>query len=96
MDFGCFLLGSLGSAHFSHFLITEFIDGVLPCLFLFFLGQLYRMVDYYLAVGGYIAYLDFGFIPKVYSPTEDFIVGKTTASAFLYLSDDIGLMRSFS
>ena len=28
---GRFLLGSLGSAHFRHFLVTEFVYGVLPC-----------------------------------------------------------------
>ena len=34
-----FLFSGLGSAYFSHFLVTEFVDGVLPCLLLFFLGE---------------------------------------------------------
>ena len=40
----CRLLGLRGSAHLGRFLVTEFCDGVLPCLLLFLLGEFYRIV----------------------------------------------------
>ena len=84
-----------GSAHFSHFLITESVDGVLPCLFLFLLGEFYRMVHYHLAVDRLAnLYLIFFIVMDCHS--EDFIICKAVATAFLHLVDDMGLMRSFS
>ena len=86
MDFGCFLLGGLGSAHFSHFLVTEFVDGVLPCLFLFFLGEFYRMVYHHFAVD-WVAYLNLAFLPIVDFNYEDFIIFKAVETAFLNFVD---------
>ncbi len=83
------------SAHFSHFLVTESVDGVLPCLFLFFLSKFYRMVYHHIAVDR-LANLYLVFFIVVDCHSEDFIVCKAVTTAFLHLADDIGLMRSFS
>lgn len=83
------------SAHFSHFLVTESVDCVLPCLFLFFFSKFYRMVHYHLAVDR-LANLYLVFFIEMDCHSEDFIVCEAVATAFLHLVNDIGVMRSFS
>lgn len=78
--FSVTFLGCEGLLHFSHFLVTQSVDGVLSCLFLFSLGQLYRMVYHHLAVCQGLADLNFILFPIVDCPSEDFIIGKAVAN----------------
>ena len=95
---GFLLGGRLGLgvlAHLCHFFLSQTLYCVLPCLFLFFLGQLYRMVYHHFAVDR-IAHLYLVFLKVVYGFSENLIIGKSVATAFLDLVDYIAFMRSFS
>ncbi len=60
----------------------------MSCLFLFFFGQFNRMVYHHFAVD-WIANLYLAFLKVVYGFSENLIIGKSVATAFLNLVNDI-------